>query len=122
MEKRLQSRNGTADNNEAMQVTITGVARNAMAGAVVVVATAEAEPRSVAETKDRPLGSQLEDLEGGPVYIEGRDSWDDAFDGKEVKVTGTLIKRSIAPQVRSLVICYCANIIRGSTLLSEICV
>jgi hypothetical protein len=51
------------------QVTVDGTARNAMAGAVVLMA-------------DRT-----------PVYIAGLDSWDDAFDGKKISASGTLRKR-----------------------------
>lgn len=49
-------------------VTIQGVARNAMAGAVVL-------------TDDRT-----------PVYVAGLDRWDRTTDGKQVKATGTLRK------------------------------
>ena len=48
------------------KVTITGTARNAMAGAVVL-------------TADRT-----------PVYVAGLDRWDRAFDGKQVSASGTL--------------------------------
>lgn len=51
------------------QVTIDGTARNAMAGAVVLM-------------PDRT-----------PVYVEGLDSWDDATDGKKISASGTLRKR-----------------------------
>ncbi len=52
------------------QVTIEGTARNAMAGAVVM-------------TADRT-----------PVYVDGLERWDSAFDGKKINATGTLRKRS----------------------------
>lgn len=51
------------------QVTIEGTARNAMAGAVVL-------------TADRT-----------PIYVEGLERWDSAFDGKKVSASGTLRKR-----------------------------
>lgn len=47
-------------------VTITGTARNAAAGAVVL-------------TEDRT-----------PVYVAGLDRWEKAFDGKQVSASGTL--------------------------------
>lgn len=57
------------------KATITGVARNARMGAVVV-------------TDDRT-----------PIYLDGVDSWDDTdLDGQRVEVSGTLRRRSIAPQ------------------------
>jgi hypothetical protein len=57
------------------QATITGKAGNAHAGAVVL-------------TDDRT-----------PVYIDGLESWDeDGLNGKDVSVSGTLRKRSIAPK------------------------
>lgn len=51
------------------QVTIEGTARNAMAGAVVL-------------TADRT-----------PVYVDGLERWDGAFDGKKISASGTLRKR-----------------------------
>ena len=57
------------------QTTVTGVARNAHAGAVVL-------------TADRT-----------PVYIDGRESWDETdLDGTKVDVTGVLRRRSIVPK------------------------
>lgn len=51
------------------QVTIEGTARNAMAGAIVM-------------TADRT-----------PVYVDGLERWDGAFNGKLISATGTLRKR-----------------------------
>lgn len=55
------------------QVTLRGTARNAHLGAVLVM-------------EDRT-----------PVYIDGLDGWNDAFDFQSVAVTGTLRFRSVAP-------------------------
>lgn len=57
------------DDKIGTQVTIQGVARNAMAGAVVL-------------TDDRT-----------PVYVDGLERWDGAVDGKSIRATGTLRKR-----------------------------
>ena len=57
------------DTQVGSQVTIEGTARNAMAGAVVL-------------TADRT-----------PVYVDGLERWDGAFDGKKVSASGTLRKR-----------------------------
>lgn len=51
------------------QVTIEGTARNAMAGAVVLM-------------PDRT-----------PVYVAGLERWDSQFDGKKISASGTLRKR-----------------------------
>lgn len=56
------------DSKVGTQVTIEGTARNAMAGAVVL-------------TADRT-----------PVYVQGLERWDSAFDGKQVSASGTLRK------------------------------
>ena len=64
------------DQKVGTQVTIDGTARNAMAGAVVLLA-------------DRT-----------PVYVDGVESWDDATDGKKISASGTLRKRGIEPPVR----------------------
>ena|SRR5437870_1237846 len=55
------------------QADITGVARDAMAGAVVL-------------TDDRT-----------PVYIDGLRAWDDSVSGSRVRVSGTLRHRGVAP-------------------------
>jgi predicted oxidoreductase len=55
-------------------VTLVGVARDAVAGAVVLLS-------------DRT-----------PVYVAGVDSWDSAWDRKRVRVTGVLRLRAIAPE------------------------
>lgn len=47
-------------------VTITGTARNAMAGAIVM-------------TEDRT-----------PIYVDGLERWDKAHDGKQVSASGVL--------------------------------
>ncbi|MBM4387420.1 MAG: hypothetical protein FJ088_06740 [Deltaproteobacteria bacterium] len=55
------------------KATVTGTARNAMLGAVVV--------------KDG----------GGPVYIDGLAEWDDNALGRRVEATGMLTQRKLAP-------------------------
>jgi hypothetical protein len=55
------------------KITITGVARNAVLGAVV--------------QKDG----------GGVLYIDGLSEWDDSIAGKRVEVRGTLVTRKLAP-------------------------
>lgn len=50
------------------QVTVTGTALNASAGAIV-------------------------SLDGGPVYIDGLRAWPDELFGQEVEATGTLVFR-----------------------------
>ena len=65
---------GSLAQHVGQQATISGTARNAMAGAVVL-------------TEDRT-----------PVYIAGLERWDDSFDGSEVRVSGTLVRGSAAPQ------------------------
>ncbi len=55
------------------EVTIRGVARNARMGAVVL-------------TPDRT-----------PVYVVGLEEWDDDLDGESIQATGTLRRRSLAP-------------------------
>ncbi|MBM4393337.1 MAG: hypothetical protein FJ090_19625 [Deltaproteobacteria bacterium] len=59
----------TLDQQVGTQLTIEGTARNAMAGAVVL-------------TADRT-----------PIYVDGLERWDLAFDGKRVSACGTLRKR-----------------------------
>lgn len=57
----------------AKKVTVTGIARNAMLGAVVV-------------------------RDGGrPIYIDGLAEWDDNELGKRVEVSGVLVQRKLAP-------------------------
>ena len=55
------------------QVTLSGTARNAHQGAVLL-------------TEDRT-----------PVYVDGLPEWNDAFDFQQVAITGTLRFRRIAP-------------------------
>lgn len=57
------------DQKVGTHVTIEGTARNAMAGAVVL-------------TADRT-----------PIYVDGLERWDGAFDGKKISASGTLRKR-----------------------------
>jgi hypothetical protein len=57
-------------------VDICGVARDAAAGAVVLLS-------------DRT-----------PVYIHGLDAWDAKYEGKPVKATGVLRHRHVAPEAR----------------------
>jgi hypothetical protein len=54
------------DQQVGSNVTIEGMARNAMAGAIV-------------QTADRT-----------PIYIDGLERWDKAHDGKQVSASGTL--------------------------------
>lgn len=54
-------------------VTLVGVARDAHAGAVVLLS------------------------DGTPVYVAGLDSWDVRWDRRRVKVTGVLRERKLAP-------------------------
>ena len=56
------------------RVVLVGTARDAQAGAVVM------------------LG------DGTPVFIAGLRGWDDAWDRKRIRVTGTLRDRSLAPE------------------------
>ena len=55
------------------EVTISGVARNARMGAVVL-------------TSDRT-----------PVFVLGLEEWDDDLDGEPIQATGTLRRKSLAP-------------------------
>lgn len=57
------------------QVTITGVAYNALPLAVVVDPDDEWQ-----------------------VYVDGHESWDDADYGKRVEITGLLVRQAIAPE------------------------
>ncbi len=57
------------DQNINKQVTIDSVARNAAAGAVVLV-------------------------DDTPVYLEGLERWDSAHNGKQVTVSGLLFRES----------------------------
>ena len=54
-------------------ITLVGIARDAHAGAVVL----------------------LED--GTPVFIKGLASWDDNWNRKQIKITGVLRERKLAP-------------------------
>ena len=56
------------------KVTLNGVAYNALGGAVVA----------------DPDGEWL-------VYVDGLESWEDADYGKNVEITGLLVRQSIAP-------------------------
>lgn len=55
------------------QVTLVGTADNAYVGALVVLS------------------------DSTTIYVGGLDEWDEALYGKEVRVTGTLRKRKLAP-------------------------
>ena len=54
-------------------VTLVGVARDAHSGAVVLLS------------------------DGTPVYVVGLDEWDEQWNRKQIKITGTLRKRELAP-------------------------
>jgi len=53
-------------------ITVTGTARNAKMGAVVVT-------------------------DNGPYYLQGMQEWSEEFDGKQVSVAGTLSSAKLAP-------------------------
>lgn len=61
------------DNQLDQEVTVSGCARDAFMGAVVL-------------TEDRT-----------PIYVDGLREWDEDIEGEDIQATGVLRRRSLAP-------------------------
>ena len=55
------------------RVTLVGIARDAHSGAAVLLS------------------------DGTPIFVEGLDEWDEAWDRKRIKIEGLLTERALAP-------------------------